>query len=72
MRKSPTKWAGNHVTPPINATDRIIPDGADCDGSGKRDFLSGARCYLCDGTGLIIISSEEEEDDYMYDQEGTL
>lgn len=24
-----------------------------CDGTGERDFLSGARCYECDGTGWI-------------------
>lgn len=29
-----------------------------CDGSGERDFLSGARCYECNGTGWI-----EEEDE---------
>ena len=29
-----------------------------CDGTGERDFLSGARCLECNGTGWI----EEPED----------
>lgn len=32
-----------------------------CDGTGERDFLSGARCYECNGTGWI------EERDYDED-----
>lgn len=24
-----------------------------CDGTGERDFLSGARCYECNGTGWV-------------------
>lgn len=38
----------------------------DCDGTGERDWLSGAPCRRCDGTGLIDISHEVEgwcEDD---------
>jgi hypothetical protein len=23
-----------------------------CDGTGERDWLSGARCYECNGTGI--------------------
>jgi len=36
-----------------------------CDGTGERDFLSGAKCYDCDGTGWI----EEPEDDEPIDWE---
>lgn len=34
-----------------------------CDGTGERDFLSGARCLYCNGTGII-----EEKDDEDYDE----
>lgn len=30
-----------------------------CDGTGERDFLSGARCYECNGTGWV---NEDEVD----------
>lgn len=31
----------------------------DCDGTGERDWLSGARCYECKGTGFV---DDDEED----------
>lgn len=38
-----------------------------CNGTGERDFLSGARCYYCDGTGTIEDTLEDydefDEDD---------
>lgn len=36
-----------------------------CDGTGERDFLSGARCLYCDGTGW----REDEEDDFEFEDE---
>lgn len=24
----------------------------ECDGTGERDWLSGAKCYACNGTGI--------------------
>lgn len=45
-----------------------------CDGTGERDFLSGAKCYECNGTGWIEEKpelSDEERDqlDEFYDRE---
>lgn len=34
-----------------------------CDGTGERDFLSGARCYHCDGKGYVEESDDDFEDD---------
>ncbi len=31
-----------------------------CDGTGERDFLSGAKCYECNGTGWIDRADEPE------------
>lgn len=38
-----------------------------CDGSGTRDFLSGAMCYACNGIGHHEDSDpdDEEYDDYV-------
>ena len=36
-----------------------------CDGTGERDFLSGAPCHECNGTGL----REEPEDDGLHFEE---
>lgn len=36
-----------------------------CDGTGERDFLSGAACRECGGTGW----REETEDDGLYFEE---
>ncbi len=36
-----------------------------CDGTGDRDWLSGAPCYKCNGTGWL----EDHEADYPYDYE---
>ena len=33
-----------------------------CDGSGERDFLSGAKCYECDGTGWKEDSDPDEDE----------
>jgi len=30
-----------------------------CDGTGEDDPISGARCYECDGTGMI-----DDDDDF--------
>ena len=35
-----------------------------CDGTGERDFLSGAKCYDCNGTGWI--EDLDEDDDPTY------
>lgn len=37
-----------------------------CDGTGERDFLSGARCYECNGTGWIW---DRDPDDEYLDEE---
>lgn len=37
-----------------------------CDGTGERDFLSGAKCYECNGTGVV---SDVDPDDEEYDDE---
>lgn len=34
-----------------------------CDGSGTRDFLSGASCYYCHGKGVIEEGDPEDEDE---------
>lgn len=36
-----------------------------CDGTGERDFLSGARCYECNGTGW---REYPDDDDYYEDE----
>lgn len=36
-----------------------------CDGTGERDFLSGARCYHCNGTG--VIEDDDPDDEYEDD-----
>ena len=33
-----------------------------CDGSGERDFLSGAKCYECNGLGVIEDTYPDDED----------
>ena len=33
-----------------------------CDGSGERDFLSGAKCYECNGLGVIEDSDPDDEE----------
>lgn len=33
-----------------------------CDGTGVRDFLSGAKCYHCNGTGIIEDSDDDDEE----------
>lgn len=33
-----------------------------CDGSGKRNPVSGERCLVCDGTGVIEEDDLSEED----------
>lgn len=38
-----------------------------CDGSGERDFLSGARCYECNGRG--VIEDEDPDDDEPFEDE---
>ena len=40
-----------------------------CDGSGERDFLSGASCYHCHGKGVIEDQDPEEFADDFYDEE---
>ena len=30
-----------------------------CDGTGDRDFLTGARCWECNGTGIIEDCDDE-------------
>jgi RecJ-like exonuclease len=42
-----------------------------CDGSGERDFLSGAKCYECNGRGVIEDSDpdDEEYEDYVSPEE---
>lgn len=35
-----------------------------CDGTGERDFLSGAPCYDCNGTGWRE-ELEPGDDDYL-------
>jgi len=35
-----------------------------CDGTGERDFLSGARCFECGGSGII----EGLDEDEIYDE----
>ena len=37
-----------------------------CDGPGERDFLSGARCYECDGAGWLF---DRDPDGDEYDNE---
>ena len=32
-----------------------------CDGTGERDFLSGARCHECNGTGWKDDDEPEDE-----------
>lgn len=34
-----------------------------CDGTGERDFLSGAACYECNGTGMRPEEPEVDESD---------
>lgn len=36
-----------------------------CEGSGIRDWMSGAPCYFCNGTGGI----EDEPDDDEFDKD---
>lgn len=40
-----------------------------CDGTGERDFISGAKCYECNGIGWIDRDDEpeftdEEQEEY--------
>lgn len=49
----------------INMTGDICPR---CEGTGERDFLSGARCYECNGTGWREDPEPEDEDDYDPDE----
>lgn len=39
-----------------------------CDGTGERDWLSGARCYECDGTGWKD-DPLDDEDRWPFDEE---
>ena len=32
-----------------------------CDGTGERDFLSGATCHVCHGSGWIPDAEEPDE-----------
>ena len=42
----------------------------DCDGTGIRDLLSGARCWTCDGTGWVERNEPDYEDeDFDEEQE---
>lgn len=38
----------------------------ECDGTGERCFISGARCLTCNGTGVIY---EDDEPEYYDDDE---
>lgn len=47
-----------------------------CDGTGERDFLSGAKCYECNGTGWVdrddepeLTYQEQDELDEFYSRE---
>ncbi len=45
-----------------------------CDGTGERDFLSGAKCYECNGTGWMpeppeLTDEERDQLDEFYDRE---
>ena len=33
-----------------------------CDGTGMRDFLSGAKCHDCNGRGFIEDSDPDDEE----------
>lgn len=48
---------------PISMSFDICPY---CDGTGERDFLSGARCYYCNGTGMI--PDEDPDEEYLDEQ----
>lgn len=39
-----------------------------CDGTGERDFLSGARCHECNGTGMIEYRDPDDEE-YLDDED---
>lgn len=43
-----------------------MDDCTSCDGTGERDWLSGARCYECNGTGIA------KDDDPCPDCRGTV
>ena len=36
-----------------------------CDGTGERDWLSGAKCYECNGLGYVEDSDPDDDDDYV-------
>ena len=40
-----------------------------CDGSGKRDPISGEKCQECNGTGIVEddIYFDEDDDEDHYD-----
>lgn len=40
-----------------------------CDGSGERDWLSGASCYYCHGKGVIEDQDPEEFFDEDWERE---
>jgi DnaJ-class molecular chaperone len=40
-----------------------------CDGTGERDFLSGAKCYECNGTGIREETDPDDEEFEPYDDE---
>lgn len=39
-----------------------------CDGTGVRDFLSGAKCYHCNGTGIIEDTDDDEDEEFDEDE----
>ena len=38
-----------------------------CEGSGERDFLSGAKCYECNGLGVLQDTDPDDEEYEDYD-----
>ena len=36
-----------------------------CDGTGTRDWLSGAKCYECNGLGYVEDSDPDDDDEAM-------
>lgn len=41
----------------------------ECDGSGLADWLSGAWCRRCDGTGIVWDDDDEYPEGYGQDDE---
>lgn len=41
-----------------------------CEGSGIRDWLSGAPCYFCNGTGVLEdIDPDDDDDDDDFEED---